>query len=465
MKLHQKLKALIEELKALGAKAEWTAEDEAEEARIKAAIDETKAAIAREQKRAAVKNEVAQLDEFLNEPGDTNLPVPDEAHSGDKAQNGQAGKGEGADNIEVVSRARVKNFKSAKSAYGFGMFLMAGLHGDAKAREYCKRNGIEVKAQVESRNESGGLLVPIQYDNEMIDLREDYGIARRLLRNTPMTSDTLERKRRKGGLTAYPVGERGAATASMKGWDDVTLNARRWAIMALMSSEWSEDSVINEADDLAGEMAYSFAQKEDDCAFNGDGTSAYHRIVGLGPALKSLSGTVANIAGLQVASGNAWSEITKTDLTNLMARLPAYAHARGPRWFCSSAFYFSVIERLIDEAGGNSRVDVVNGKATYFYKGLPVEMSQSLPLVESNSSIPLYLGVPQLAGMFGDRRGITIAQTTEATIGDESMFETESAAIRATERFDINWHDLGNASGTAANRVAGPIVGLIMAAS
>jgi HK97 family phage major capsid protein len=168
---------------------------------------------------------------------------------------------------------------------------------------------------------------------------------------------------------------------------------------------------------------------------------------------------------LQVASGNAWSEIVKTDLTALMARLPAYAHARGPRWFCSSAFYFSVMERLIDEAGGNSRVDVVNGKATYYYKGLPVELTQVLPSVESNSSIPLYLGVPELAGMFGDRRGITIAQSDEAVIDGESLFEQDEAAIKATERFDINWHDLGNASATAASRVAGPMVGLILAAS
>jgi HK97 family phage major capsid protein len=339
------------------------------------------------------------------------------------------------------------------------------LYNDSKAREFCKRNGIEVKAHVESRNDAGGILVPVQYDNEIIDLREDFGVARRLLRNKVMTSDRLETKRRKGGLTAYPVGERKAITESEKTWDDVAMTARKWGVLARMSSEWSEDVVINEADDFAGEMAYAFAQKEDDCAFNGDGTSAYHRILGLGPALRALHGTVGNIAGLQVASGNAWSEIVKTDLTALMARLPAYAHARGPRWFCSSAFYFSVMERLIDEAGGNSRVDVVNGKATYYYKGLPVELTQVLPSVESNSSIPLYLGVPELAGMFGDRRGITIAQSDEAVIDGESLFEQDEAAIKATERFDINWHDLGNASATAASRVAGPMVGLILAAS
>jgi hypothetical protein len=37
--------------------------------------------------------------------------------------------------------------------------------------------------------------------------------------------------------------------------------------------------------------------------------------------------------------------------------------------------------------------------------------------------------------------------------------------LRGTQRYDINVHDVGNASATASLRQPGPIVGLITAAS
>jgi hypothetical protein len=60
--------------------------------------------------------------------------------------------------------------------------------------------------------------------------------------------------------------------------------------------------VINMGDDLAGEIAYAFALKEDQCGFIGDGTSTYGGMQGVCTKIKGLSGTIANIAGLVVAT-------------------------------------------------------------------------------------------------------------------------------------------------------------------
>ena len=69
------------------------------------------------------------------------------------------------------------------------------------------------------------------------------------------------------------------------------------------SNELNEDAVLNIGDDLAGEIAYAFALKEDQCGFLGDGTSTYGGIVGVTTALRNVDATIANIAGLVVASG------------------------------------------------------------------------------------------------------------------------------------------------------------------
>jgi hypothetical protein len=61
--------------------------------------------------------------------------------------------------------------------------------------------------------------------------------------------------------------------------------------------------------------------------------------------------------------------------------------------------------------------------------------------------------------MFGNRGQETIAFSTEATVGGESMWERDQIGVRGTERFDAVVHDYGS------NSTAGPIVGLEMAGS
>jgi hypothetical protein len=55
--------------------------------------------------------------------------------------------------------------------------------------------------------------------------------------------------------------------------------------------------------------------------------------------------------------------------------------------------------------------------------------------------------------------------TVKMTDSNDTDFEEDLMAIKGTERFDINVHDVGNASSSAGARKAGPIVGLITAAS
>jgi HK97 family phage major capsid protein len=79
--------------------------------------------------------------------------------------------------------------------------------------------------------------------------------------------------------------------------------------------------------------------------------------------------------------------------------------------------------------------------------------------VEANSQVCAILGDLNLGVTIGDRRLITVAQS------DQYKFDTDQLAVKVTQRIDINVHDAGNADATAANRVAGPYVGLITAAS
>jgi HK97 family phage major capsid protein len=352
---------------------------------------------------------------------------------------------------DLTSFKRGTMEQRAEKAYGFAQWFLASQFSIKSASEYCKKNGIEVKGQVESVNSLGGALVPVQFDSDLIDLREEYGVFRRNAKVSNMTSDTKIVPRRAGGLTAYWTAEAQELTESTKSWNDVELVARKLTCLAKYSVELNEDALISIGNDLAGEIAYAFAIAEDAAGFNGDGTGAYGRIVGVTTKLLSTYTTAGGL-GLKLASGNSWSEITLNDLIALKGLVPQYARKGDLKWYASQAFA-AQMERLALAAGGVTAMEIMQGSGKPMFLGYPVEITQTLASAEANSQIPVLFGDLASAALFGDRRSTTVA------VSEHAAFTSDQWVIRGTERLDINVHDAGTTT------QAGPIVGLITAAS
>jgi hypothetical protein len=175
--------------------------------------------------------------------------------------------------------------------------------------------------------------------------------------------------------------------------------------------------------------------------------------------IKGLSGTIANIAGLVVGAGNAYSEAGPDGLRGRRREAAGLRrHAPGEVVLPQVV----LLERHGQARPGRRRCDRSgnDGRASRKrFLGYDVEFVQVMPSVEANSQVCALLGDLSLAASFGSRRDTTIA------ISEHSRFANDQLEIRGTERFDINVHDVGNASATAGFRVPGPIVGLITAAS
>ncbi len=374
-------------------------------------------------------------------------------------------------------RSKVTSFKDGdgltarQKAFGFGMWFLATVGANQKAREWCLQHDIALMgvqahgkqekvvnlAHGESINSAGGFLVPPQFENDLIDLREQFGVVRRLFRNRKMTSDTLNIPRRTNGLTAYFATDSQAATESVKGWDNVELVAKKIICLAKFSSELAEDAIIDIGNDLAAEIAYAFAGLEDDCGLNGNGTSPYGGITGIRAAFTNLNGTIANIAGLVVASGTGYATsyggAVLTDFTKVKGRLPRYADSPRTCWVCHKSFYHTVMESLALAAGGVTAAEVEKGLSSTrpTFLGYPVEFAQKMPSQSAINQVVCLFGDFSKAAEFGDRRMSTIALSEHAGFANDEMW------IRGTERFDINVHDVGNASATASQRQAGPV--------
>jgi HK97 family phage major capsid protein len=274
-----------------------------------------------------------------------------------------------------------------------------------------------------------------------------------------MTSDAKKVNVHQDGLVVYPIGESEAPDFSDTKYKQIGLVAKKFGVATKETEEFNMDSIMSWADAAVRDIAYAFAKDEDDHGFNGDGSQAYHGIWGIGPKLHGLDATPANIASIKVGAGNLWSELVLSDFNGMKAKTPTYVYDMGGiGWYCSSAFYYTVMEPLMLAAGGNKAIDLADGADARFL-GFPVHFVNSMPAVEANSQICCYFGNLKLDVLFVDRIGV------ELKISDQVRFMEGETVMRAIERYDINYWNTGNVSSDAALQVAGPIIGLQTAAS
>lgn len=352
----------------------------------------------------------------------------------------QAFKGEGAE----------------ERAYRFGQWVLAGPMGNRAAATWCQQNGVFLTraGQLEGINEKGGFLVPEEFGQDIAELIERYGVFRQHAHIVPMTSDRRTDPLLKDELESQFVGEMEEGTDTDLDFGQIGYTAKKHMILVPMSSEVSEDSAISIGDQIANAAAKAFAKKEDQCGFNGDATSTYGGITGIREALKSIDASLANIAGLQVGSGNAYSELTLTDFEGVVGRLPDYADMGNAKWFVSRRFYFNVMVKLLLASGNGVTATEIEDARNRKFLGYPVVFSQVMPSTEANDQVCAIFGDLSLGARLGDRRMFTTA------IDDSILFRKDALLFRATARFDINV-----AYGVGDTTTAGPIVGLITAGS
>ena len=351
-------------------------------------------------------------------------------------------------------------------AYRFGMFALAQLSIQMPAR-YRSREAVEFYEKewgaAHQSNDANGtsVWIPEEFGTDLIDLRERFGLVRRLFRRVPMTSDTRTDPRHEQGLTAYFFTEGQAGTVSNLKHDQVRLTAKDLMVLTTINNNVDADSPMSWGDRLFGEISYAMAHKEDLCGLLGDATSTYGGILGVTTRLQSFDGAGTDSFGLVTGSGNAYSELTLANFDAVVGKLPEFGDTPMTAWVMHRTFYFGTVEKLVQASGGVPAYEVREGnrRPRPVFKGYPVEFSQVMPKTEANSQVCALLGDFDLGASFGDRQQESLAFSEDATVAGQNVFERNEVAVRGIERFDINVHSVGNATD------AGAIVGLQTAAS
>jgi HK97 family phage major capsid protein len=347
---------------------------------------------------------------------------------------------------------------AVEDAYSAGQWYLA-ISGNNSSSKWCSEHGMGLaisNGQIEGEDTKGGYMVPIQIETSIIRLVESFGMFRQKARNQPMLSETLDRNRRTGGVTATFAGETEAVDHSTMTWDQVSLVAKKLKATAIISNELNADTVISIGDQITEEIALAFATKEDNCGFNGTGTAAFGKIIGIRTKLITING-VDDGGGLVLGTDETWGGLVLADFTKVTGQTLNLANAIE-EWYCSKPFFAQVMMNIKYAGGGNTVSDIEGGNRKSFL-GYPVNLSNSFPKTTAVSQVCAIFGDLNLSSTFGDRMGMTLTMSEHATVDGISMFDTDQIAVKGVERFDINNQSLGTAS------EGGPVVGLITAAS
>jgi len=355
-------------------------------------------------------------------------------------------------------------FDSEDQARSFGLLCLAnakGAHADfektaTRAAEALKSDYGDLAKRAMDSTTDGAIVTP-EFSSRLVRLVESYGVFERNAFIMPMQGESLTFMRRTGGMTVFIVGENTAGSESQPSFGNIALNAKEWGTLTFVPRTLTEDSAAEIGELIAMEIVQAFAETTDDIGFNGDGSSTYFGIVGVREKLKGLSGTIANIAGLVVGSGNAYGELTIEDHTKVQGTLPQYA-ANNAQWYVSRTYFFSVMAKLMLAQGGVTAGEI-EGRRRMLFGGDPVEITQKMPRTEANDQVCALYGDLRRAATVGRRRSMTIETSTDYKFAERQL------TYLGTQRKAINVHDVGNASGTASERKAGPIVGLTTAGS
>jgi len=335
-------------------------------------------------------------------------------------------------------------FKAEKVGHFF-----RSLAGREDSRQWCISHGMVLeKATGESgSNQAGGFLAPVDFDNAVVAVRDTVGAFRNAEVRLTRSVNQL-RPRRVGALTANFVAEGASIPESSFQLDALEPSLKKLAILARSSVELFEDSAADLGEFLASEIGFALATTEDDCGFNGDGTSTYSKIVGLGTKLVGTKGAIGAASG-----HNTFLTLDSTDIANLMAGVIAAA-IPGARWYISAIGYAQTFCRLAGSSGALVSSTRPDGTIEANYLGFPVSFSAKLP--NSTSSLATK---PMI--FFGDlRQSSVLVERNAATIvamSYERAMDADQVLVRATRREDIINHLGSGTSDTSAATTYPPV--------
>jgi len=282
---------------------------------------------------------------------------------------------------------------------------------------------------------AGGYLIPDEFRPEIIRNVEAEGVLFPLCRRIPLlTLGTTKIPKRTGGLTAYWTSPAAAPTRTAPTFELVSLTPEKLMVLLAYPNEFNRSSLLVDLGNFLGmEIVHAMAKSIDDALVNGDGSSDYGGITGI-----LQSAHIAAVVPAAAADHDTLTEITGTDISEIVGNLPvAYALAEA-RWGMSLSVlgYMRSLRTTADlnapplfRRGGDGLPATIDD--------FPFTVCPRMPAAGTITTAAKYafFGNLRMSHLVGMVRDIEIARS------DQVLFESDMTAVRGIMHLDIQEAD------------------------
>jgi HK97 family phage major capsid protein len=303
-------------------------------------------------------------------------------------------------------------------------FMKALINND---RPILKEMSDEVRKKAnlsEGVDASGGFLVPQEFESEVLRLAPLYGVIRRNARFVPMSTDTKNFPAAgTTGQSAIWINEGAQIKQTNPTWTQVQLVVKKLGALPKVTNELLADANIDTMQYLATLISEAFAQAEDDAGFNG-GASPFIGVCG-----------ATGVPTYPHAGGTGFETLSYQDLIRVTGQI--YSNA-----LANAKFYFhrtmnAYIKSRTTTAGAPLFPSGARDYLGYAYEDVEVLPGLQHTAYRTTGTTYAVFGDLQRGLMLGQRSGITMKISDQATVDSDNMFEKDMVALRAIERICI----------------------------
>jgi len=351
--------------------------------------------------------------------------VKDQVNKAFEAREQIIDKGIGSVKKDIVSA----DFESMGKELRFIKMLKAYRTGDKDALKGLsdfenaqqKANGYQ---QTGVSADGGYLVPPADFIADVIRLEEQYGVARRNAKIYEVNSNSVTMNTKSTGVTMYETGEGVVKTGTKMTFGQVTVTLRKYAAIATLTDEITEDSAVQIYNELVTDFAREKARIEDVLVFTDTTTG-----------ILKVAGTAAVTVGSSIAS------ITFDHLNSAIYKVPTDSMTGGKFYFHRSLL--GTLQKIKDVTSGQYIWQPgVNGSVTGTIWGFPYELTEVLPSLSQDANNKAFI-------VFGDlkyttlvsKRGLQMTNLVEGTVhGSDgsalNLAEQDMTALRVVSRMN-----------------------------
>jgi HK97 family phage major capsid protein len=307
-------------------------------------------------------------------------------------------------------------WKTEKQAATFIDFMKCVWNKDREGVATFHTDDEKVKQMSEGTDSEGGYLVPDEFVPTLIRLIEVNGLVRQNATIIPMKGKTKVMPNLVSGVTVYWPDENQTITSSQPVFGQVQLDAKKMACLIPASSELVEDSTIAIATLLATLVAEAMALEEDRVC-----------LVGITNNSDPFQGVLYNASVNAVVMGSGDTTFDKLDADDFLDLIDAISpSAQRNAKFTMHRTIFSLVRRLKEATTGHYIYEQPSGSTPGTIWGYPYLLSEVMPSnsladsAQDNEAFILFGNLKYL--YFGDRKRLTVAQSTHAGFAKDQIF-------------------------------------------